>query len=217
MIQSRMIHVLLIDNYFPELCEISLPTIEAWAKKINAKVNYITKRRWSDWPMMTEKLQVWYDGADQDWNIFVDADVLIHPDAPDFLSFQPADHVTVKDAYHAHKQFKTDDPYFLRDGRDLGLSACFLASSRWCHDLWRPLPEEMDVKQAVEIITQERKCIDEYSLSRNLARFGLKICPPVDPNKDYNLFYHLGTFGEDKDRVLTEARRWRDEIWKGTR
>jgi hypothetical protein len=214
MMQSRLVHVLLLDNFFPELCEISLPSIEAWAKKIGAKVNYITKRRWPDWPLMTEKLQVYYDGSEQDWNVLVDADILIHPDAPDFLSKQPADHVTVKDAYNAHRQFKTDDVYFLRDGRDIGLSACFIGSSRWCHDLWRPIPEEMDVATVNATITQERKCVDEYCLSRNLARYGLKICPPVDPRQGYNLFYHLGTFGEDKNRVLEEARRWRDQFIK---
>jgi hypothetical protein len=213
--QKRCVHILLIDDYFPELCALTLPTIEAWAKRCNADVNYITKRRWPKWPLLTEKLQVYYDGTGYDWNILIDADVLVHPQTPDlFAQHLPADHIVAKDAYNAHRQFKIDnDIYFLRDGRDLGLSSCLVMASRWCHDLWRPLPEEMDLQTACDNILQERKCIDEYSLSRNMARFGFKVIPPVDPQTSYNLFYHLGVFGEDKDQVLKAAQAWRAQHW----
>jgi hypothetical protein len=213
--QKRRVHVLLMDNYFPELCALTLPTIEAWAKRSNAEVNYITKRRWPEWPLLTEKLQVWYDGADCDWNVMIDADVLVHPETPDlFAQHLPADHVIAKDAYNAHRQFNiNNDIYFLRDGRDLGLSSCVVMTSRWCHDLWRPLPEEMDLETACANIIQERKCIDEYSISRNMARFGFKLSPPVDPQTAYNLFYHLGVFGEDKYKVLKAAQEWRAQHW----
>lgn len=215
--QKRRVHVLLLNDFFPELCVLTLPTIEAWAKRCGADVNYITKRRWPDWPLLTEKLQVWYDGDDCDWNVLIDADMLIHPETPDlFDQHLPADHVIVKDAYHAHRQFKVDrDIYFLRDGRDVGLSSCLVMASRWCHDLWRPLPEEMDPKTACDNILQERKCIDEYSLSRNFARYGFKLSPPVDPRTAYHLFYHLGVFGEDPDRVLEAAKKWHEDHWRG--
>lgn len=209
--QKRMIHVLLVNDFFPELCALTLPTIEAWATKVGAKVNYISKRRWPEWPVLTEKLQVWYDGAEQDWNLLLDADVLIDPAAPDIFTHLPADHVLVRDAYHASIQLEMQDPYFLRDGRNIGISSCFVAASRWCHDLWRPLPEEMPLETALANIHSNRKCVDEYCLSRNLARYGLRMAPPVNPKTDYNLFYHLGTFGEDPQRILDEAKRWLKE------
>lgn len=207
--QKRKVHVLLMDNYFPELCELTIPTIETWARKIGAELNLITKRRWPDWPLLTEKQQVWYEGEGCDWNVLIDADVLVHPEAPDFLgTFLRPDHVGSKDAYDADKMYRIHEPYFLRDGRNIGLSACMLAASGWCHDLWRPLPDEMPLSLVETLILQERKCIDEYCFSRNLARFGLKLSPVVDPATHYNDFFHLGVFGEDKGKVLDAARSW---------
>jgi hypothetical protein len=214
MTEKRTVHVVVIDNYFPELCELSIPTIEAWAKKIGARMNFITRRRWPDWPVLTEKLQVFYDGMDSDWNILLDADIMVHPDTPDMLKgFVPPTHVAAKDAYNADKKF-TMDAYFLRDGRNIGLSTCAVISSRWCHDLWYPLPDEMTAEAACSNIFQERKITDEYCLSRNMARFGHKLTAPLDPNKEYDKFYHLGAFAQDPQRILEEAKRWRTLHWK---
>lgn len=205
---KRVVHVMLMNDYLPKLCKLTLPTIEAWAEKIDARVNYITRRRWPDWPLLTEKLQVWYDGMDNDWNILLDADILVHPDAPDMLgTLVPPDHVAAKDAFHAHTQMRTDT-YFQRDGRDIGLSGCFVITSRWCHDLWRPITEEMTKEEVCKAILQERKCVDEYCISRNMARYGLKLTAPVDPATSYNLFYHLGAFGRSAEQMLEEARAW---------
>ena len=203
-----------MDNYFPELCELTIPTIDRWAKKIGARLNFITKRRWPDWPVLTEKLQVWYDGADSDWNMLIDADVLVHPDTPNMLgTFVHPAFVGAKDSYDANKQLR-QDIYFLRDGRNIGLSGCAVATSRLCHDLWRPLPEEMSIEDACANILQNRKIVDEYCISRNFARFGLKLTAILDPKTDYNRLFHLGSFGQDKNRILDEARKWRAYNWK---
>jgi hypothetical protein len=212
--QSRIVHVLLTEGFFPELCELTLPTIERWTQKIGAQLNIISRRRWPEWPILTEKLQVWYDGANADWNILLDADILVHPDTPDMLgTFVPIDCVGAKDAYHADTQLKMDEN-FIKDGRNIGLSGCAIATSRHCHNLWRPLPEEMSLFQACENILNPRKIVDEYCISRNMARYGYKLHAILDPVTQYDRLFHLGTFGQDQNRILDEARRWRAKYWK---
>ena len=210
--EKRTVHILYMNNYLPEVTKYTLPTIEAYARKIGAEVNYITKRRWPDWPILTEKLQVFYDGMNSDWNILIDADILVHPDTPDTLgTLVTPDQVASKDAYHASRQLRWDG-YFQRDGRDIGLSSCLIMTSRLCHDLWIPIPEEMSLEQASAMILQDRQCIDELCISRNMARFGLKLTAPVDPVKDYDKFHHLGAYGRTEEEMVVEARTWMERL-----
>lgn len=214
--EKRIIHVLLINNYLPELSNLTIPTIERYAEKICAKVNLITNRKYPDWPLLYEKIQIYEDGIDADWNILLDADILVHPETPD--PFTPNEHffihptfVAAKDSYNADRQLYMDD-YFFRDGRNIGISTCAVASSRLCHDLWTPL--EIPLDEAEKRVYKNRAILDEYCVSRNLARFGLKLYPILDPNKDYNKFNHLGAFGRSTDEMIEEARLWYRMHWK---
>jgi hypothetical protein len=206
----NLIHIPIIDNYFPELVSLTLPTVEKYAKKINAKINIISNRKFPDWPILYEKIQVYQDGQDADWNILMDADILIHPDTPNplngfILPFQ----IASKDAYNADTQLVLDD-YFKRDGRNIGLSTCVIIAHKTCHDIWTPL--DMTPEEACSKIKIDRMIVDEYCISRNLARFGLKLTAPLDPQKDYNRFLHLGTYGQDKDKILDVARDWYKKV-----
>jgi len=205
------IHVLLVNNYFPEMSKLTIPTIERWAKKLNGKVNLITNRKWSEWPLLYEKMQIYYDGQDSDWNILLDADILVHPDTPEPLNFTTPTVVSAKDSYHADTQLFMDD-YFFRDGRNIGISTCAVVASRLCHDLWTPL--ELSLEEAEKRVYKKRAILDEYCVSRNLARYGLKLTAILDPNKDYNKLYHLGAFGRDKQQMLDEARIWYSKNWR---
>jgi hypothetical protein len=209
--EKRTIHVVVIDNYFPELCELTLPTIEYWAKKIGARVNLITKRRWPDWPILYEKMQVFYEGLISDWNILLDADILVDPSTIDPLNtFIHPVQVAAKDAYHANTQLHIDDPYFFRDGRNIGLSTCAIFASRLNHDIWTPL--DMTPQEACSKIKIKRMIVDEYCISRNFARFGLKLTAPCDPRTDYDKFYHLGAYAQDKNRILELAKQWHKKV-----
>jgi len=108
------------------------------------------------------------------------------------------------------------DDYFFRDGRNIGLSSCAIATSRICHDLWTPLEEDIFTPEiASTIVYKNRDVIDEYCVSRNLARFGLRLTAILDPLVDYDKLYHLKVFSNgDKNRILDEARRWYKENWK---
>jgi hypothetical protein len=207
---SCCIHVVLLNDYFPELVNLTLPTIERYANKIGANLNIINKRKFSDWPILTEKLQV-YDYPDYDWNILMDIDILIHPDTPDPLEYFDPREVGNKDEYPASQQLRPDK-YFIRDGRNLGLSACLICTSRLTHDIWE-MPKDLTKEEIIENILQDRKCVDEYVISRNLAKYGLKY-RELFPVKYYNMVYHLGTENEDKEEILLRAEKWRKINWR---
>lgn len=207
---SCCIHVVAVNNYFPELLELTYKTMELYAKKTQSKLNVITERKFPDWPVLTEKLQV-YNYDDYDWNILMDADILIHPDAYDpLIRFDPR-LVGNKDEYPASNQLRMDK-YFLRDGRNVGISGCLICTSRLTHDLWE-FPTDLTKEEVIGNILQERKCVDEYVVSRNLAKYGLRY-KELFPVKDYSLFYHLGIEGWDKNKILDKTKEWFKANWR---
>lgn len=205
------IHVLNINNYFPDLFNLSIKTIEYYANKINANLNIITERKFPSWDLITEKLQLYKEGMDYDWNLLIDADILVHPDAYNpFEYFNPIE-VGNKDEFKANSQIKLDK-YFIRDNRNIGLSGCLLATSRLTHDLWE-FPIDLTKEEVYNNILHDRKIIDEYVISRNLSKYGLKY-RELFPIKDYNLMYHLGNYNEDKNKTLDLAKTWMKKNWR---
>ncbi len=76
------------------------------------------------------------------------------------------------------------DRFFRRDGRHIGSCNWFAAASDWCVDLWHPL-DDLSMDEAIQNIfpiveerltglTPASHLIDDYTLSRNIAKFGLK-------------------------------------------
>lgn len=180
----KTVYLLNIDDYAPELTALTYPHIEFYADKIDAKIHYITKRKFPDWDTDYEKLQI-YDLArerNDDWSIYIDSDALVHPELPDVTTLIPRDTVAHNGADFAPVRWKYDE-YFMRDGRHIGsCNWCAIASS-WCRDLWHPC-EDLTFEQAVSKITvtvEERHTgvtkehlVSDYVLSRNIARYGLK-------------------------------------------
>jgi hypothetical protein len=200
---KKKVFTVCVDNYFPELVEITLPTFNSYASKIGAELVVITERKYVDWPPTYEKLQIWDLGRDSDWNIFIDADTVISPAAPDFTNSLPMEIVGLFAGFEASTQFIMDQ-YFIRDGRDRGISGGLLVTSSWTHDLWTPL--ELPWQEAKNRLIRKH-CIDEYCTSRNLAKFGLKYVGLLPYFQDMaRQFFHLGAMEQDKERILKLAK-----------
>jgi hypothetical protein len=181
---KKTIYLLNIDDYAPEITALTYPLIERYAQKIGARIHMITTRRWPQYAPVYEKLQI-YDLArehDNDWSIYIDSDAIVHPDVFDVTECLAMDTVAHNGADIAGNRWRYDD-YFRRDGRHIGSCNWLTFASRWCVDLWRP-PDDMTYEQALEnifpiqselnsVITREH-LVDDYLLSRNIARFGLK-------------------------------------------
>lgn len=178
---KKTLYVLNIDNYCPEITEITYPLLRHWAAKMGAEFRVINNRQFPSHPVVYEKLQIHELGQDNDWNLYVDSDALVHPETPDLTEFLPPHTVFHHNLDMANVRFRYDE-YFRRDGRNIGSCNWLAIAPRSCLDLWRPcdlLSWQMvanifptPAEEAAGI--RANHLIDDYALSRNIARFGLK-------------------------------------------
>jgi hypothetical protein len=182
----KTIYTLNVDEYAPEIVDMTYPLIERYAHKIGAKFCIIADRYWPRYTPVYEKLQIYHLGREHgnDWNIYIDSDTLVHPDMFDVTNHLAKDTVCHNGMDMAGNRWRYDD-YFRRDGRHIGSCNWFTMASDWCLDLWKPLAEDdISYEEAIEnifpaqselmsVITREH-LIDDYLLSRNIARYGLK-------------------------------------------
>lgn len=203
---AKNVFVLRVNNYRPDLCALTLPTIQAWAKKIGANYREITHRVYPEWPVTYEKIQVHALGADAAWNYLVDADFMLHPDLPDFTAVVKPDMVGIHYGFDADRYF-TPDIYFQRCGHNQAIAGGFVLTSHLTHDLWTPL--EFGVEEARKRVRRQH-CMDEYCISRNLARFGLTYTGLQYSDEIARQMIHLGTeekTDSERDNDLKTARR----------
>jgi len=212
---KKTIFTLNVNSYSPEITTLTYPLIHKYAEKIGADFYVISKRKYPDMPVTYEKLQI-YDLAREmgnDWNIYLDSDTLVHPDTVDFTSLISKDTVMHNGADMASIRWRYDN-VFLRDGRDIGSCNWMAIASDWCLDLWSPL--DIPLQEALNNIfptanelqtniTKEH-LIDDYTLSRNIARYGLKFITAKDVMKQKgieaaNFFWHQYTLPTDEKVV----------------
>jgi len=181
---KKTIFTLNVNGYAKEITDITFPLISHYAKKIGADFHIIKDRKFPDWPITYEKLQIYQLAQEMknDWNLYIDADTIIHPDFMDITNHIPKDTVAHNGCDTADNRWRYDR-FFHRDGRHIGSCNWFAVASDWCIELWKPL-EDLTVEEAVAnifptvneqntVITSEH-LIDDYTLSRNIAKHGLK-------------------------------------------
>jgi hypothetical protein len=195
-----------INNYAPELRELTRPFFLHWVDKIGAKHYEIKTRKFPKLDIEMEKLQIYElsQKQDNDWNIYTDSDALIHPEFYDVTQHLTKDTVAHVGADMGHLRWKYDR-YFLRDGRDIGSCNWFAVASDQCIDLWKPIDDltYSEVLQNIYPIPQEMNgiikaehLITDYTLSRNIAKYGLKFTTIMEMNKklgipDSEFFFHI--------------------------
>jgi hypothetical protein len=173
-----------VDDFAPDIVSLTHPLLKRYADKIGAEFFVITERKSPELPPVIEKLQI-YDLARErgdDWCVFFDSDALIHPDMPDVTAMCPWDSIMHNAMDLAACRYVYDE-YFERDGRHIASGNWFAVASRLCIDLWHPLTDltfEEAVKRIRPTAVENRAhvradhLIDDFIVSRNIARFGLK-------------------------------------------
>jgi hypothetical protein len=223
----KMLFTLNIDNYAPGITRLTFPLMRFYAHKIGAEFHVISARRYPDWPIPVEKLQI-YDLAREagvEWALYFDADALIHPETVDFTQYLPKDTVAHNGSDMAGVRWRAN-PYFLRDGRHIGSCNWCTIASEWCLDVWHPpIGETLDkvvdcvyptIDELNTIITPEH-LVDDYLVSRNIARFGLKFQTLMALQKriglpDANFFWHQYVITiEEKIKQMEEILT---NVWK---
>jgi predicted O-methyltransferase YrrM len=221
---KKILWTLNVNGYAPEITALTYPLLERYAEKCGAEFRIITERKFPEWPVTYEKMQIHQLAQEHgaDWSLYVDSDAIVHPDMFDVTNHLPLDTVAHNGKDMASIRWKFDQ-YFKRDGRFAGSCNWFTVASSWCLDLWRPL-DDLTPEQVIaniyprmnELAPFVRRCInrqcgyevstheaagqlgtctkcghitqkmpkpvipaehlaDDYALSRNIARFGLKL------------------------------------------
>lgn len=223
------------DGYSTDVTDLTYPYLKRYAHKIGAEFYVIKERKFPDWYITYEKLQI-YELAKEmksDWNYYIDCDALIHPDTFDFTTQMNKDTVAHSAMDMAAIRWKYDE-YFLRDGRNIGSCNWFSIGSDWCLDLWKPLddltPDEaaaniFPIKSELDSGVTPRSLIDDYVLSRNISKYGLKFVMFKDFFTKYNLNYgdfmfHLYAMPQEEKAVRIKdviVKKWHLPISKNVR
>ena len=202
--------VLATPDYQPELCEITFPYLKRYADKIKADLYRIEKRRFPDFPITYERMQIHELGQGSEWVFCIDPDILIHPDTTDFTTWFPKDHVGNWYFFDIRQHFDVNEnSSFGKDGRYYGIVDCLVVSSHLTHELWKPLPDRFSAYEPIIKDKGVLERISEYAISENLAREGYKIRGVVDNGKR---LYHIGcsseTVGNPADLALQKLTEW---------
>lgn len=216
----KLIHVVNINDFFPDLFALTYPTIRSYAERNGYMINMITERKFPDYPINYEKMQVYEDGKDAEVNILCDADMLIHPEFPDVTEFLKRDSIAFNDNYNISWKYHVDRiKYFMRDGRDVGIATNFVVSSDWTHDVWEPLSlsqkdiEDLAKKENTDTGGADGRgwghYADEFALSYNMAKYGLKYTGVTWEDWMRPWLIHTGT--GDKNEALHIARQKLEE------
>ena len=187
---KKTLYTVSIDNYAKKVTDITFPFMKAYAHKIGADFHVIDSRKFTEFPGRYEKFQI-YELAKEhqnDWNIYLDSDALVHPDMMDMTTYIQKDTVLHNGRDVLENRYRPD-VYTLRDGRHISSCNWLAIASDWCIDLWHPL-EDMTFEEAQKNIfptageinqgVKAPDLIDDYVMSRNIARYGLKFNTVID-------------------------------------
>jgi hypothetical protein len=224
----KIIYTMVINDYASEIVEITRPALEHWAKKIDAEIKVISKRKFLDKPVTYEKFQL-YEMAKKDpadWHIFVDADAYIKNDFLDITELVPKTNVIVAKGGSGNPRFRTDN-YMRRYGHHIDVGSWFFALSDWTLDAFKPphlqsgepsveelidniFPQTHELNGPVPVIPSH--LIDDYVLCRNIAKYGIKVTyiSEAFPNAMNGLAHTCFDTTEAKTAFLTLVRD-RDE------
>lgn len=211
---KKTIFTLNVDNYEPEITKITYPILKYYAHKIGADFHVISERKFPEWPVTYEKLQIFELAQEMgnDWNIYIDSDAVIHPDTLDWTLFLNKDTIAHNGRDFANIRWRYNN-YMRRDGRHWGSCNWFTIASDWCVDIWRPL--DISLEEALDNIyptgqelngtTDKSHLIDDYALSYNIARFGIKAITLGQVQKDNNFgesAFHYHLYNVNRDQKL---------------
>ena len=172
-------------SYLPEIYALTKPFMEIWARKIGAEFVEITDRQYPTIPIVNyEKFQLQAITSQYDWTYFLDSDALVLPDTPDWAEqLNDKSKVIFSGVDNLLDRFAPSG-YTRRSGSKVGACTWNVICSDWTGpDLWTPPQDFAAACGKITPMWQEAKTgmcvrdhlIDDYQLSQNIARFGLKV------------------------------------------
>ena len=208
---KRLLATTAVCNYRPEICALTFPNLRRYAERCGADFAVITDRKYPEWHPAYEKLQVHDLAKNYDFTLLIDADMALHPRFPDlYESMRPG-------ACSSWMEYKISggpeslilwsvegDRYFLRDGRNLGLCGAFVGCTSWTYDVFKPLDSHFRPSD-VEPFLYRPAIVDEWVMSRNVAKYGLKV-DSLWPSKEGIYHADVTTKGETEEEIIKKLR-----------
>jgi hypothetical protein len=191
------------------MCSITLPTIRRFAERVGADFKIISERKFPSFPVNYERLQIYELGRDYDWNINIDADIVIGDELVDPCERLTESHVGLVMLFDLDDYIDTTgNKYFQRDGRKIGIVDTLVVTSRLTHDLWEPLTGEFESYTPFFRDGVTRR-ISEYCLSQNVAKYGLRYSGLYKTGEP---IFHIDYTSSNKDDcaelALDKLREW---------
>jgi hypothetical protein len=183
---TKYLYTLCVDNYAPQITDITFPLLKHWAAKHRYTFHVIDQRLSPQYPPVMEKFQCFnlVQHHQAEYAIFIDADALVHPDM-----FDPWEHIPKDHVFHNGHDFcnlrwtVAQDRFFKRDGRMLAGGNWLTGATDLTYDIWAP-QDDLTIEEAIKNITplvmekntviEAAHLIDDYLTSRNIAKYGLK-------------------------------------------
>lgn len=183
--------VVAVNNYMPELCAITFPNLKAFASRIGADFNVIEERKFNSFPPTYEKLQVYELGKTYEWNILIDADMIVHPDLPDPRVRTGKNALGIYYGFDARIAFNritlSMQEYARKYGIYRGIVTNFIVSHAFVHEVWKPLGVTFD---DCDGWCCRNHILDEYTISQNVSTMGIP-CKPFLLASEQSMVYHI--------------------------
>ena len=189
---KKRIFTLDVDGqYNEEIKALCIPYQALLAEKIGASYTILTRREFSNpsdpsKPAISDKFRLYKLAQEEDtWTWFLDIDAMVHPDAIDFTSLISPDSVFMYGRDCSIQRFR-NNVYFQRDQRWHGACTWNVICSHITADLWTPpLDPAWCASQIRPTVFESHvktppSLLDDYSLSLNIARFGLRYSSAAD-------------------------------------
>lgn len=181
---KKLIVTMCMDNWEPDITSQTFSLMKFHATKIGADFKIIDQRKFPHLPLQCERFQIADLVDSYDWIIQLDADLLMHPDMPDVTELLNKDTILISTWDWLTKRFKSDQ-YFRRDGRHISVPGFFTVTSDWMKDFWK-MPEDLTIEECISKCTPvlhefagrqmgSDHIVYDYILSRNVAKYGLKV------------------------------------------
>jgi hypothetical protein len=157
-----------------------------YAKRIGADFNIISERKYPEWPITYEKMQMYECGKKYSCNILMDCDIWLDPFMYDITELVPRGSIGAWMEYDPSITIKEDE--FLKlDGSDrVPATNCVVAHSE-IHEVWKPF----DLPLPVAVSRMKREfVIDEYCVGRNVKKNKIKIVGVITKSAEDRLFIH---------------------------
>jgi hypothetical protein len=188
---GKGLFVVCVDNYFPALAAITLPSLERYANKIGATFTIIDDRKFPDYPPAYEKMQIYERGKDNNYNILIDCDIALRREMYDVTELIEGQGVGLWMWYPARINIAHDEYV-----KDRAFATNFVISSKECHDVWKPF--DLSLEEVKKRLKQWRVA-DEYCFSRNVHRLGIKPKGIIANGTENNLMMHSNITTDSKD------------------